>query len=537
MALVLLLAFFFTKHFGGRNMRLFKKMTALLTALVFLLIPACAVDAAPASSIELVPLLSKVSRDILIPALPFVSSNSGLSMLEDALAKHQIGANAGILGSVIEKALEHTDAKTLQRGLDSLYAFDEDFRQECQSIYQNCVPISLNSAEKQGVAILVHLIERDEPGFESVMTQHQISDGMIANFLSAFVTFQNGSGMLSQNKDGSFVVKKHPVTLINELDAIWQGSENAVTVRETIDKLILKLNTELSDTERSSVASLFLRTGLLSTAGIPEKEVEPLPEKQEGVYSELETPKYPDALLTFEVLKDGIIFIPGEFTQPVIYRLTSAGTEPVKMALYLDGAIVAELSKGQYLVKEASPYFADCNGWVQPYVEALYARGIIGGKAEHLFMPEDWITREEFVKLVIELFDMVDYNAKTSFSDVSSEAWYYPYVASAQQYGIVNGISETEFGVGQLIRRQDMAKIICDILQKKGLTLPTAEETVFADFSFVQEYARSQVLSAYALGIVSGDDRGNFNPRYFAKRSESAKMIYGMLKAILKRPA
>ena len=526
-------------------MKLTKRLTAMFAALLILLLSVGSVSAAPTTSPKLVPVLTKISRDVLIPALPFVSSNSGLMMLEDALAKQQSGADAGILGSVIVKALQYTDAQTLQRGIDSLYAFDEDFRRACQSIYQNCESINLSATEQQGVAALVNLLEQDEPGLQAALGSHQISEGMIANFLSAFVTHQGGSGIFGLDTDGNFLIQKYPVALASSLDAIWQGEDDFLDIREYLDTTVVKLNTQLSGNERSSVASLLRRVGLLSSSGETpsvdggggsEKEVETLPEKQIGAFKEIAKPaEHSDAVFAFEVLQDGVISIPGTFAQPVVYQLKGVKTEVVTMALFLEDEIVAELSKGQYIVKETTPYFADCNGWAQPYVEALYARGIIGGKAEQLFMPEDWITREEFVKLVVELFDMVDETATTSFADVPAEAWYYAYVASAQQYGIVSGVSETEFGVGQLIRRQDMAKIICDVLQKKGLTLPSANDSVFADFSFVSDYARSQVLSAHALGIISGDEQGNFNPRDYAKRGESAKMIYGMLRVVLER--
>ena len=237
----------------------------------------------------------------------------------------------------------------------------------------------------------------------------------------------------------------------------------------------------------------------------------------------------------FEVTEPGIITISGTYRMPMVYRVQDGKMIPEKMVLYLDGKIVAELSAGHYVIQETVPYFNDCDGWAKDYIEALYARGIVGGKGSHTFTPWDNITREEFVKLIVELFDLVDPDAQTSFVDVPEHAWYYTFVASAQKYGIVNGVSGNEFGVGANIKRQDMAKIISDVLQKKGIAAMPADQTAFHDYSTIADYAKAHVLNVCGLGIISGDDTGNFSPNRFATRAEASKMIYGMLKAVLTR--
>lgn len=491
-----------------------------------------------ATSGKLISALSQVDRDLIIPALPFLSTDSGLDMLDEALEKQRNGQDAGILGSVIIKALQYTDDMTLQNGVDTLRVLDESFRQRCQSIYQNLVGISLNDNEAKGVSALIGLMNKKDSRAGAVLAKHQISDSMFAAFLEA-ASQLNTAPLFSMNASGEFYIGSYPTSYMNPIDAIWQADGVEMDTRQTLVTGVYAMNTGLSAAEKTNVAYLLKRTGLLDKIvlpEVPEKDVPKLPGGGAGAFAEKEPAEdNSDVLMTLDVTEEGIISVPGTFNNPVVYRVSGAALEPVKMSLYVDGMVKAELSKGQYVIKEAVPYFTDCNGWSKPYIEALYARNIVGGKAEKVFAPEDRITREEFVKLVTELFGLVDETAKTSFVDVPENAWYYRYVASAQQYGLINGVSETEFGVGQLIYRQDMAKIISDLLRKKGLTMKEADSSVFADFSAVSDYAKNHVLSVCGLGIISGDDRGNFNPRYFATRGESAKMIYGMIKAVLTR--
>lgn len=512
------------------------KLIAVFSVMLLLLGAMGTVTSADASKTsELVSGLLKVDRDLVIPALPFLSSDSGLDMLDDALRDHRNGKNDSILGSVVLKALQYTDEATLQNGVDTLRVLDESFRQKCQSIYQNYNELSLSAAEAKGAEALVSLMNKKDSRVQTVLSKHQISNGMLASFLEA-ASLLNTAPLFAMNAAGEFYINSYPMSQIQAIDAIWQADGMEMDTRQMLVDGTTALNTVLSASEKTNVAYLLKKTGLLDRVQvpqIPEKDVPKLPGGGAGAIKDGENDKPGEK--AFEVTEGGLVSINGAFTNPVVYRVVGADLVPVKMSLYADGVILAELETGQYVVKEATPYFTDCNGWSKPYIEALYARGIIGGKGDRNFAPEDKITREEFVKLVIELFDLVDSEAVTSFTDVSEDAWYYRCVASAQQYGIVGGISETKFGVGQLIRRQDMAKIISDLLRKKGLAMKEADKAQIKDFSSIHDYAKNHVLSAYGMGIISGDDMGNFNPHYFATRGESAKMIFGMIQAVLKR--
>ncbi len=493
---------------------------------------------------KLLTAMTEISRDIVVPALPFMSDDDGLDMLQEALDKVNRGEDGGILGSVITQALQYTDAETLQNGIDSLRVLDESFRRKCHDIYQRCEGLSLNNEEEKGAQVLLGFLTRKDPEFETALNHHQISTGMVANFMNAVTMLTGGASVFSYDGD-DFSVKTYPSALIQKLDAIWQPTKPDFDLRGYLDRSADTLNTISAEGDRSAVASVMKRAGILEVkASKPEGGgnggatggtlIPDIPESVTGAYETMGAlPGFEDAVLTFNIKKEGRTIIPGNFTEPVVYQVVDSTLKPVKMALLIDGKIVADLKSGIYVVREESPYFTDVSGWAQKYIEALYARDIVGGKAPGLFMPNDSITREEFVKLVTELFDMVDGNATTSFEDVQPGAWYYPYVASAQKSGIVGGVSGTEFGIGAKIKRQDMAKIICDVLKKKGVTMVPADASVFADYEEIADYAKEQVLSVYQAGIISGDDMGNFNPNQFATRAEASKMVYGMLLTVL----
>lgn len=519
------------------------KLIAVL-AVIVILVASCVACSPTASALEtgkierLASVLSSVDRDVLISALPFISSDVGLDMMDDALMKKQNGQDAGLLGAAIEKMLRYADAITLQNVFDSIRILDESFRQNCQGIYQNKEGLSLSVAETRGVRALLDASSIRQTTLERLIANHQISDGMVAKFLQETASLSEGGAMLAMDNSGNFAVRNYPSALSAQIEAVWQADGMTLGLSEELHNSIAELNATLSNAEKSGVGMLFYRVGLLDSAPTyqpPAEDVEKLPGASSGSIEKNDPDKEDSAEQYFTVTEGGIVTITGTYENPVVYQVEGTKLIPVKMSLYIDGAVMAELSKGNYVIKEAKPHFTDCNGWSKPYIEALYARNIVGGKAAGVFAPEDNITREEFVKLIVELFDLKDETAVTTFADVPEDAWYYTYVASAQKYGLVNGISSAEFGVGANIKRQDMAKIINDVLTKKGITAKAAEPNVFGDFAMISDYAQSHVLSVYGMGIVSGDDKGNFNPAQSATRGESAKMIYGVLKTVLTR--
>ena len=168
--------------------------------------------------------------------------------------------------------------------------------------------------------------------------------------------------------------------------------------------------------------------------------------------------------------------------------------------------------------------------WAVPAITALYTRGIGVGKSEKSFSPNDYITREEFVKLLTTAVELNVLGSGMNFEDITEEDWYYDYVRSAYYADIVRGISNTMFGAGQNITRQDIAVMSQRAAEISNVVIDeTAQEFVFGDEDAVAEYAYAAVKLMQRGGIINGDENGNFNPTSYATRAEAAKIIYNLL--------
>lgn len=77
-----------------------------------------------------------------------------------------------------------------------------------------------------------------------------------------------------------------------------------------------------------------------------------------------------------------------------------------------------------------------------------------------IFLPDGTVTREQFVKMFVEAMEYDITSTDKGFSDVNDGEWYAPYIATAVEKGLITGISSDKFGVGMPITRQDVCVII-----------------------------------------------------------------------------
>lgn len=164
--------------------------------------------------------------------------------------------------------------------------------------------------------------------------------------------------------------------------------------------------------------------------------------------------------------------------------------------------------------------------WAAGEIHYLRNIGVINGTTETTYSPDASVTREQFLKLIIEAFKIGTSNATSAFSDASPEAWYTPYIVSGVEKGIVNGKSESVFGVGESITRQDACVMIDRAL---SLSKETNESLSFKDAQDIADYAKASVAVLSSYGVVNGVGANEFNPGGLCTRAQAAKIIANML--------
>lgn len=170
--------------------------------------------------------------------------------------------------------------------------------------------------------------------------------------------------------------------------------------------------------------------------------------------------------------------------------------------------------------------------WAEEAVNALAQLGVISGKTEKLFAPNDNITRAEFAKMIVNAFGLYNSEAETeAFSDTAKSDWYYTYVASAYNNGIISGYDDGRFGANDNITRQDMAVMLYRAATKTGIILEKINEPiVFTDNPPISDYALEAVTALQTAGVINGISDTEFAPFDSATRAQAAKMTYELIK-------
>lgn len=176
---------------------------------------------------------------------------------------------------------------------------------------------------------------------------------------------------------------------------------------------------------------------------------------------------------------------------------------------------------------EAKTAFTDLGGveWAKDAIEFLAECGIVNGKRDGIFAPNDNVTRAEFIKMVVTALGVSGDTESMTFTDVPEDAWYLKYVAAAQNNGIVLGDESGAFYPEANITRQDMAVI----LYRAAKVERSRATLAFTDSDKISDYATDAVTYLSANGIINGFEDGSFGPLQNATRAQTAVIIYRLI--------
>lgn len=220
----------------------------------------------------------------------------------------------------------------------------------------------------------------------------------------------------------------------------------------------------------------------------------------------------------------------------VVYYIRDDGTLQKMTNVKYDEKLKAAVFYTNHFSKFAIAFeiqFTDVSGWSEEYIYYLAKKGIINGKEDGIFAPEDNITRAEFVAIIARSAGITydDATAKADYTDVAVTDWFAPYVTWAKEKGIVSGYEDGSFAPNKEITREELCTMIVRTLTAYNLA-PEKAELTFADADTTSDWAKESVASLAKLGVVSGKGDNQFAPLDNATRAESAKIITGMYKIL-----
>ena len=178
--------------------------------------------------------------------------------------------------------------------------------------------------------------------------------------------------------------------------------------------------------------------------------------------------------------------------------------------------------------------FSDTDGCAErEKISALASRGIVSGIGDNIFDPNSTMTRAEFSAIITRGLGLSS-GGLTIFDDVTENDWYYPYVYTAYKYGIINGVSASEFNPNGTITKQEAAVMVCRAAKLCGMKTDYDEISVrdilaaFTDYTAADDWSKMALAFCYDSKILS-DSEIEINPLHFVTRAEISEMLYNML--------
>ena len=161
--------------------------------------------------------------------------------------------------------------------------------------------------------------------------------------------------------------------------------------------------------------------------------------------------------------------------------------------------------------------------WYSADVESAVESGIINGRSNDRFAPEEYLTAAEGMKLAACLSQM---SSDGEVTLTAGDPWYKPYVEYMEKRGVKADISDWNAPA----EREMFMYFFAHAMPKEKLAkVNEVEDGAVPDVAKENEYY-SEIYTLYRAGIVRGsDESGKCNPKSPIKRSEAAAIITRMM--------
>lgn len=395
---------------------------------------------------------------------PMIIVDSGVDGLISIINTHGEDSD-GMFASYVEKVLKYTSKEDVEFALKALKIIPEKTRNKYFTILKNREEANLSASLSRAFSSVMDKVYEDSPKLEDMLAEDGITEKVVANFLGLISATNNKTPILKVDSKNKFSYNKISSDVLSKAEKLAEDSGKELDLVGMV-KDFAKLLNSTPYADRQDVIKVAVELGIC-------KENDGDDSSGGGATS------------------DDTITAPGDST-----------------------VVVPEITPSA---------FTDIEGWYKPYITTLADKGIVSGRGDGKFYPNDTVTREEFVKMICNAVGLPPVDTSTDFVDVDNNSWYAPYINTAYYMGIIKGQSETTFGVGKNILRQDAALICNNIIS----TLTRVENTraPFADDSDISDYAKAGVYCLASVNIINGDNYGKFNPKANLTRGESAKII------------
>lgn len=168
--------------------------------------------------------------------------------------------------------------------------------------------------------------------------------------------------------------------------------------------------------------------------------------------------------------------------------------------------------------------------WAADAVDFAYHFGLVSGVSKTEFAPNSPMTRAQLVTVLYRAAGSPSVTVSTNFEDLDVGSYYYSAVVWANVNGIVNGTSDTTFSPDSRLTRQQLAAILYRYARAfGGDTSYTGNLSHFTDRHQVDTYATTPMIWAVSHEIISGTSDTTLSPLSTATRAQVVVILHRYL--------
>ncbi len=207
-------------------------------------------------------------------------------------------------------------------------------------------------------------------------------------------------------------------------------------------------------------------------------------------------------------------------------------------------ALLAVLMLASVSLSAADVKFDDVdeNAWYYSYITEACEKELMKGMGDGNFAPEAPLTRAQYITILWRLSGDPE-DASSTFTDVSADDWYAPYVGWATKNGVISGYPDNTFRGNNPVSRQELMVMTVRYLDSRWLDLAASSTYSFSDNTNdipllgndsdeIADWAMYHARKMIGAGLIKGDADMNVNPTATATRAQIATVMIRLVAII-----
>lgn len=190
------------------------------------------------------------------------------------------------------------------------------------------------------------------------------------------------------------------------------------------------------------------------------------------------------------------------------------------------------LQNEKSIINEYQNQFKDTNNhWSREYVVFLTERGIVSGKSESSYAPDDNVKKSEIVTLIMNVI-IEDESGITGYTgnhtDIQSGMWYDIIMQNAYTLHLIDSDTSGNMMPNKLSTREEVVDMLVKAVEATGILIDEEKKIYsgsFSDFENVDPQYLESMIVAINLGFIGGMGDGTIAPDANITRGQTAVVI------------